>query len=67
MALTVFLIATECRQFLRRVPQKVPKVFYASDWFSTLQILGARELELVTATVSNLGPESDGAIPKESK
>jgi hypothetical protein len=67
MALTVFLIATECRQFLRRVPQKVPKVFYASDWFSTLQILGARELELVATTVSNLGPESDGAIPKQSK
>jgi len=52
---------------LRRVPQKVPKVFYASDWFSTLQILGARELELVTTTVSNLGPESDGATRKKCK
>jgi hypothetical protein len=66
MALTVFLIATECRQFLRRVPQKVPKVFYASDWFSTLQILGARELELVTSTVSNPGSESDDTTQKES-
>jgi hypothetical protein len=66
MALAVFLIATECRQFLRRVPQKVPKVFYASDWFSTLQILGARELELVTSTVSNPGSESDDTTQKES-
>jgi hypothetical protein len=66
MALAVFLIATECRQFLRRVPQKVPKVFYASDWFSTLQILGARELELVTTTVSNPGSESDDTTQKES-
>ena len=47
------------RPVLGRLPQKVPKVFS--------QIVGTRRLELLTSTVSNLGPESDGAIPKESK
>jgi hypothetical protein len=32
-----------------------------------LQIVGTRRLELLTSTGSNLGPESDGAIPKASK
>ncbi len=31
------------------------------------EMVGTRRLELLTSTVSNLGPESDGAIPKESK
>jgi hypothetical protein len=31
------------------------------------KVEGTRRLELLTSTVSNLGPESDGAIPKESK
>ncbi len=31
------------------------------------EMVGTRRLELLTSTVSNLGPESDGAIPKQSK
>jgi hypothetical protein len=60
---------------LRRVPQKVSKVFRhrdriqdaASSWAAVqlLQIAGTRRLELLTSTVSNLDPESDGATPEE--